>query len=57
MLSILRSGREWDWGKKGDFRGLGGRAGALEISKRVTRSLKVQGRMSTKQLFDEIMAE
>lgn len=32
MLAILRSGKDWDWGKKGDFKGLGGRAGALEIS-------------------------
>jgi hypothetical protein len=55
MLKILRSGRDWDWGKQGDFKGLGGRAGALEISKIVTRSLKGASRMSTKALFDEIM--
>lgn len=57
MLKILRSGKDWDWGKKGDFRGLGGRAGALEISKQVTRKLQDASRMSTKQLFDKIMAE
>jgi hypothetical protein len=57
MLTILRSGKDWDWGKKGHFKGLGGRGGALEISKQVTRSLQYGGRMSTKQLFDKIMAE
>ena len=57
MLTILRSGTDWDWGKKGDFKGLGGRAGALEISNRVTRKLQDENRMSTKQLFDKIMAE
>ncbi len=56
MLTILRSGKDWDWGKTGDFKGLGGRAGALEISKKVTRKLQDESRMSTKQLFDEIMA-
>jgi DGQHR domain-containing protein len=57
MLAILRSGKDWDWGKKGDFKGLGGRAGALEISKQVTKKLQDENRMSTKQLFDKIMAE
>jgi DGQHR domain-containing protein len=57
MLAILRSGKDWDWGKKGDFKGLGGRAGALEISNLVTRKLQDENRMSTKQLFDKIMAE
>jgi DGQHR domain-containing protein len=57
MLTILRSGRQWDWGKKGDFKALGGRAGALEISARVTRKLQDEGGISTKQLFDNIMAD
>lgn len=57
MLTILRSGKDWDWRRKGDFIGLGGRAGALEISNRVTRKLQDESRMSTKQLFDKIMAE
>lgn len=56
MLAILRSGKDWDWSKKGDFKGLGGRAGALEISRSVTRKLQDQNRMSTQELFDKIMA-
>jgi len=56
MLAVLRSGKDWDWSRKGDFIGLGGRAGALEISNRVARKLQDESRMSTKQLFDEIMA-
>lgn len=57
MLAILKSGKEWDWSRKGDFVGLGGRAGALEISKKVTMKLQDESRMSTKQLFDRIMAD
>jgi DGQHR domain-containing protein len=56
MLGILKSGREWDWSKKGDFKGLGGRAGATEISKMVASKLEDETRMSTKQLFEKIMA-
>jgi len=57
MLSILRSGKDWDWSKGGDFKGLGGRAGALEISNKVSRKLQDETRMSTKQLFDKIMSD
>lgn len=57
MLSALKSGKDWDWSNKGDFTGLGGRAGALEISRKVTRKLQDEARMSTKQLFDKIMAD
>ena len=57
LLKILQSGRDWDWGKTGDFKGLGGRAGAVEISKMVTRHLQSANRMSTKVMFDKIMSE
>jgi DGQHR domain-containing protein len=57
MVTILRSGKDWDWSKKGDFRGLGGRGGALEISKLVTKKLQDENRISTKQLFDQIMKD
>jgi len=57
MLQILKSGKDWDWSREGDFKGLGGRGGALEISKSVTRKLQDSSRMSTKELFDEIMSD
>ncbi|MGA3207545.1 MAG: DGQHR domain-containing protein [Syntrophales bacterium] len=57
MLAIMRSGKDWDWSKQGDFIGLGGRAGALEISNQVSKRLQDETRMSTKQLLDKIMAE
>ena len=56
MLAILKSGKDWDWSKKGDFKGLGGRGGALEISKLVTAKLQDEERMSINQLFASIMA-
>jgi DGQHR domain-containing protein len=57
MLSVLKSGKNWDWGKKGDFKGYSGRSGALEISKLVARKLHAGDKISTKQLFDRIMSE
>jgi DGQHR domain-containing protein len=56
MLEVLRSGKHWDWSKNGDFKGMSGRGGALEISKMVTRKLQDKSRMSTKELFKKIMA-
>jgi len=55
MLRILRSGREWDWSRQGDFKGFSGRAGALEISRKITVKLHDENRMSGKDLFDKIM--
>jgi len=55
MLTVLKSGKVWDWNKKGDFKGLGGRGGALEISKQVTRKFQDATKISTKELFDQIM--
>jgi DGQHR domain-containing protein len=55
MLQILKSGKDWNWGKKGDFIGFSGRAGALEISNRISRLLKDENHLSTNQLFQRIM--
>lgn len=57
MLEILKSGKQWNWSKKGDFVGLGGRAGALEISNRISRFLQDDYHMSTNQLFEKIMLD
>ena len=43
MLAVLRSGREWDWSNAGDFRGYGGRAGAVEIANKVTKEFASEG--------------
>jgi DGQHR domain-containing protein len=57
MLKILKSGKEWDWSRKGDFKGLSGRAGALEVSRKVTQKLHDGTRMSSQDLFEKIMKE
>lgn len=57
LLKILKSGREWDWSKNGNFKGLSGRGGALEISKKIERYLQDENHMSTDKLFAEIMAD
>jgi DGQHR domain-containing protein len=56
MLTILSSGKDWDWGNKGSFIGLSGRSGALEISNKVSRHLKDSSQISTEQLFEKIMS-
>ncbi len=56
MLDVLKSGKEWNWSNKGDFKGLGGRAGAVEICSTVTRKMRDDSRMSTNQLFQQIMS-
>lgn len=43
MLAVVRSGREWDWTNSGDFRGYGGRAGAVEIANKVTKEFVSEG--------------
>jgi DGQHR domain-containing protein len=57
MYKLLKTGKEWNWGKKGDFIGFSGRAGALEISNKIARYIKDENHLSTNQLFDQIMAE
>lgn len=57
LAKLLNSGRTWDWSKKGNFIGLSGRGGALEISNRISRYLKDENNMSTEQLLDNIMSE
>ena len=44
MLGILESGQTWDWSNSGDFRGYGGRAGALEIANTVIGELQAEGK-------------
>lgn len=56
MLAILKSGKDWDWGSRGDFKGYSGRSGALEISKLVGRKLHAGDGLSTTDLFREIMS-
>lgn len=56
ILSIISSGKSWDWSNKGSFVGLSGRAGALEISNKVARHLKDSNQISTDQLFEQIMS-
>ena len=57
MLAILKSGKDWDWGSKGDFKGYSGRSGALEISKLVAKKLHADDGLSTTDLFKQIMSE
>lgn len=55
MLEILRSGKDWDWTKNGEFKGFSGRGGAVQISNMVTQKFHDENRLSTKDLFEKIM--
>lgn len=57
MLKILKSGRDWDWSNKGDFQGLGGRAGAVRIANKIIAELHDETGMSVRTLFNQIMDE
>lgn len=57
MLKILKSGKDWDWSGKGDFRGLSGRVGAGEISRRVSQEFFDESRKSTKEILQKIMSD
>jgi DGQHR domain-containing protein len=53
MLATLRSGAIWDWSNSGDFRGYGGRDGAVQISTRVIGEFQFEG-ASIRTLEDNI---
>jgi DGQHR domain-containing protein len=57
MLSVLKSGRKWDWSPKGDFQGLSGRGGALKISEMVTDEFQDDDGISANELYKQIMSK
>lgn len=58
MLEILNSSkRKWNWSTNGDFKGLGGRDGALEITKKVVKSFSDPNRQSSADLYKRILEQ
>lgn len=55
MGGILRSGRSWDWSNSGDFKGLSGRGGALQISNMIREELGGETGISLKELARKIL--
>jgi len=55
ILKVLKSGRKWDWSRKGDFEGLSGRGGAVKISDMVTSELQGENDISVSELYRQIM--
>jgi len=56
-LSILRSGREWNWTRNGDFKGYSGRGGASEIAKNINSEFSSSDVVSIKDLAKKIKKE
>jgi DGQHR domain-containing protein len=57
LLKILKSGKNWDWSKKGNFEGLSGRGGAVKISDMVTAELIDENNISVSELYKQIMKD
>lgn len=58
MLGVLNSSkRKWNWSTDGDFKGLGGRDGALEITKKVVKSLTNANQQSSSDLYQRILEQ
>lgn len=57
LLKILKSGKNWDWSKKGSFEGLSGRGGAVKISDMVTAELTDENNISVSELYKQIMKD
>lgn len=55
MLKILKSGKNWDWSNTGEFKGYGGRGGALEISKKVTKQFFGGSKLSSQDFIKKMM--
>lgn len=56
MLHVLKSGKDWNWSNKGDFRGLGGRGGATKIRELVVKEFRSESGPSMKEVWRKIMA-
>lgn len=54
MLGILNSGLLWDWSRNGDFRGLSGRGGAVEIANRISAEFSSESGVSIRRLAEKI---
>ena len=54
MLKILKSGPDWDWSPKGEFKGYSGRGGASEIAKKIEDQLDIDSKVSMKKLGEKI---
>ena len=55
MEIVLRSGRNWNWSRSGDFQGLSGRGGAVKISSRIIKELKDESGISMNDLLTSIL--
>lgn len=57
MLSILKSGKNWNWANGGDFSGLSGRGGAVRIRDMIVAELAEEETISLKSLMKQISDE
>ena len=55
MLTLLKSGKSWDWSKNGDFTGLSGRGGASTIRDKVVSEFSDDSGVSIAALAEEIL--
>lgn len=56
MLAVLRSGRDWDWTKTGDFQGLSGRSGAVKIRDMIVSEMEDEAGVSLRSVIKQLSA-
>lgn len=57
MLNIIKSGKNWDWSNKGDFKQLGGRGGAKQISELIKQHLPTKTGISMLAIREKIISQ
>ncbi len=57
LVAILRSGKVWDWTRKGHFEGFSGRGGAVKISDMITAEFIDENNISVSELYKQIMKD
>jgi DGQHR domain-containing protein len=55
MLTVLNSGRTWNWTRSGDFQGFSGRGGAAKIADTIIRDLQDDQGISMRDLLSKIL--
>lgn len=57
LLSVLETGKRWDWTNKGDFSGFSGRGGAIKIRDKIVSEISDEESVSLRALMKQISDE
>lgn len=57
MVQVVRSGKDWDWRRNGQFRGYSGQGGAKRIAEEVIREFESESEISIASLTKRILGD